>query len=214
MPVADVAWVLVVKLDWPRTSDAASPVVNPEPLRNSRTRLFAASATHRFPEESKARKIGSHMPVADVEHVLVVKLDWPRTSDAASPVVRGARYSVTRLLLHSATQRLPEESKAMPVGPFSPVDVTADEKPVKPDWPSTRVAAWSVVIALAISGDRLIKTHSNTAISTLNFEFTRRRLTPSNILRCLIFLTWGAQHMRTTRPRYHQNPKVARDAMF
>ena len=53
---------------------------------------------------------------------------------------REAANPKTRLLKRSATQRFPEESKAMPLGPFRPPAVVADTLDVKPVWPITREA--------------------------------------------------------------------------
>ena len=79
-----------------------------------RTLLLAESATQRLPLESNARPIGLFSPVEVVAAALVVKLDWPITRLAASPVETGALYSKTLLLASSETQRLPLESNARP----------------------------------------------------------------------------------------------------
>src|SRR5208283_750762 len=98
MPVAVVAAVLVVKLDWPRTIEAASPVENPALEKNPITRLLFSSATHRLPDESNATPEGWLKPVAVVAATAVLKLDWPRTSYAAWSVENGVVNSVTRSL--------------------------------------------------------------------------------------------------------------------
>jgi hypothetical protein len=55
-PLWLVAGAREVNPDWPRTSDAPMPVLNGG--LNSRTRSFAVSAAHKFPEESKASPPG------------------------------------------------------------------------------------------------------------------------------------------------------------
>jgi hypothetical protein len=74
------AHVKLVKPGWPITSDALSPIEKGGV--NSRTRLLSCSTTHRLPEESNAEPNGVQSPLCVVEHVPVVKLDWPITSDA------------------------------------------------------------------------------------------------------------------------------------
>lgn len=143
IPLAVVAVALVVKLDCPRTNDAASPVLNGAAY--SRTLLLVVSTTQRLPEESKATAPGFPSPVAVVENALVVKLDWPKTSVAASPVVKGAAYSMTLLLRLSANQRFPEASKPSPVGTSSFVADVPEVPIVKLDCPRTNVAASPVM---------------------------------------------------------------------
>ena len=132
------------------TREAAWPVVKPAPLTYSRTRLLASSATQRLPEESKAIPVGKQRLLALApprSQFPVLRLAWPRTSEAASPVVNGGVYSRIRLLSESATQRLPEESKASPVGMVSPAGEAAFMSVVKDDWPRTRVLDWVFVKA-------------------------------------------------------------------
>src|SRR2546428_725068 len=108
--VAVVPAVPVVKVLCPTTTVAASPVVIGAAYFS--TRLLAASTTQRFPAESNEIPNGTLSVVAVVPAVPVVKSPCPITTVAASPVVIGAAYSSTRLLLLSATQRLPAESNA------------------------------------------------------------------------------------------------------
>ena len=137
-PLCVVEHVLVVKPDWPITSDALSPFEKGGV--NSSTRLLDASVTQRLPEESNAMASGPQSPLCVVEHVPVVKLDWPITSDALSPFEKGGVNSSTRALDASATQRLPEESNAEPSGLQSPLCVVEHVPVVKLDWPITRDA--------------------------------------------------------------------------
>src|SRR5262249_18433019 len=59
------------------------------------------------------------------------KLDCPRTREALSPLANGAEYINTRFSPKSATQRLPDLSKANPVGPQSVFcDATVGQKNV------------------------------------------------------------------------------------
>ena len=96
------------------TSDADSPLENGD--LNSRTLLLPESTTQRFPLESNAMPVGPNRPPAGEESPDPVRLVWPITRLAASPVVKGGLYSRTRLLLLSTTQRSPLESKATAVG--------------------------------------------------------------------------------------------------
>jgi hypothetical protein len=129
-----------VKLPAPITSVAASWVENG--AMYSRTLPLRRSATQRLPLESNARPEGL---LSDEEFVtvlsLAVKLDWPITRLAASPVESGALYSRTLLLDESETQRLPLEPNARPVGALRPVAVVAEASDVKLDWPITTLAA-------------------------------------------------------------------------
>ena len=74
------------------------------------------SAAQRLPPESNARSAGPANPVEVTATAFDVKLDWPITRLAVSPVENGAAYSRTLLLASSATQRLPPWSNARPKG--------------------------------------------------------------------------------------------------
>jgi hypothetical protein len=76
-----------------------------------------------------------------VAEPLLVKPGCPRTVVAASPLVNGVVYSTTRLFWLSTTQRLPDESDAIPYGESRPVVVVAEPLLVKPGCPRTVVAA-------------------------------------------------------------------------
>lgn len=133
---------------------AAWPVVNPEPFINSRTLSLASSVTQRLPEESKATAEGAHSVVGegveeDPLQFSESKSVCPRTTLAASPVVNGARYSRTLLLLESATHRLPWESIATAEGTFRVVEEGLTPFEVKVVCPRTTLAAWLVVRARA-----------------------------------------------------------------
>jgi hypothetical protein len=110
---------------------------------NSKTRLLPPSGTQRLPEESNAKPDGPQSPLCVVEHVLVVKLDWPITSDALSPLEKGGLNSSIRLLKSSVAHRLPEESNATPEDKTPPKDkqsplcVVEHVLVVKFGWPIT-----------------------------------------------------------------------------
>ncbi len=87
-PVAVVAGVAVVKTDWPTTRLAAIPFEKVGEYRT--TLLLPASATQRFPEESKAAVRGNVRPIADVATFIVVKTDWPITRLAGIPFENAA----------------------------------------------------------------------------------------------------------------------------
>src|SRR5271170_8374905 len=96
------------------TSDADSPLENG--VLNSRTLLLPESTTQRFPLGSKAIPVGPNSPPDGEVSPDPVRLVWPITRLAASPVENGGAYSRTRLLLLSTAQRSPLESKATAVG--------------------------------------------------------------------------------------------------
>src|SRR2546428_273087 len=106
--VAVVPDVPVVKVPCPTTTVAASPVVIGAGYFSAR--LLPKSATQTFPAESNEILCGPPSVVAVVPDVPVVKVPCPTTTVAASPVVIGATYSSTRLLLTSSTKKLPAES--------------------------------------------------------------------------------------------------------
>src|SRR2546428_319846 len=137
--VAVVPYVPAVNARCPTTTVAASPVVIGAAYFS--TRLLAVSATQRFPAESNAIPIGLLSVVAVVPSVLVVNELCPTTTVAASPVVIGAAYFSTRLLLVSPTQRFPAESNEIPSGNLSVVAVVPAVPVVKVPCPTTTVAA-------------------------------------------------------------------------
>lgn len=110
---------------------------------NSSILLLPLSLTQRFPEESKASPVGEVRQEGLIEVVSehtsdeIVKLSFPKTMLAASPVDRGALNSKTRLFAISATHKSPDESKAMPVGVESPVGLVLELLEVKLVWPIT-----------------------------------------------------------------------------
>jgi hypothetical protein len=63
--------------------------------RYSTTRLSYESATHRFPEPAKVMPVGSYSPFDPPVCPTEVKLDWPITRLAASPVEKEGVYSRT-----------------------------------------------------------------------------------------------------------------------
>jgi hypothetical protein len=83
---------------------------------NSRTLLLPESVTQRFPLGSNATSVGPKSAPDGEVSPDPVRLVWPITRLAASPVEKGGAYSRTRLLLASTAQRSPLESKATPVG--------------------------------------------------------------------------------------------------
>ena len=97
------------KSAWPRTTDA--PAVKGG--GNSRTRQSYVSATHRFPEESKAIPQGPHR---ELEVAVEGQLPVPTTSDALSPSWNGWANSRTLSPPVSETQRFPLGSNAIPTG--------------------------------------------------------------------------------------------------
>lgn len=145
---------LLTKLDCPITSEALMPLVNGG--TNFNTLLFSRSLIQRLPEESKTIPVGQAMLCAlTVAPLALVKLGWPRTSEADIPFVNGAEYSSVLLLIRSVTQRLPEESKVIPEGVCNPVWLIADAEAVKPDWPMTKAALCEFVKADAIGTNEL-----------------------------------------------------------
>jgi len=118
--------------------------------------LLLNSATQRFPTESNEKPSGPLSVVAVVPAVPVVKVPCPTTRVAVSPVVIGAAYFSTRLLLRSATQRFPAESNEILAGMLSVVAVVPDVPVVKVPCPTTRVAVSPVVIGAAYSSTRLL----------------------------------------------------------
>src|SRR5262249_4544277 len=132
-------WVIehapVVKPGWPTTRAACSPFVKVGV--NSSTLLLAPSATQRFPDLSKASVTGKESPPRLVALAFVIKEDWPITSEADSPVEKGALNLSTLLFPSSATQRFPDLSNAMPVGVVNPLMVVAPVLVVKEDCPIT-----------------------------------------------------------------------------
>src|SRR5580698_5158845 len=112
---------------------------------NSSTRSLASSVTQRLPDESKARAEGAHSVVGKGVEVVPLQTSelnpvCPRTTLAASPVVRGARYSRILLLLVSATQRFPWASNATAEGTFSVVEEGLTPFEVNPVCPRTTLA--------------------------------------------------------------------------
>src|ERR1700719_394105 len=102
------------KVGCPMTSDANSPLENGD--LNSRTLLSPESTTHRFPLGSNARPVGPNSPPDGEVSVVPVRLVWPITQLAASPVEKGGSNSRTLLLLVSETHTSPLESKATAEG--------------------------------------------------------------------------------------------------
>src|SRR6267143_1036757 len=95
--VAVVPNVPVVNEPCPITTVAASPVVIGAAYIS--TRLLPPSAAQSVPTESNEIPSGPVSVVAVVPDVPVVNEPCPITTVAASPVVIGAAYSSTRLLL-------------------------------------------------------------------------------------------------------------------
>ena len=83
--------------------------------------------------------VGPYSPPEGEESLDPVRLVWPITKLAASPVENGGLYSRTRLLLVSTTQMSPLESKATAVG--LPMEVALGGLPaarvVRSGWPIT-----------------------------------------------------------------------------
>ena len=88
---------------------------------NSRILLFPESPTHRSPDESKASPPGLKSPVCVVLFPPVVKLVWPRTTEALIPFEKGGLNSRILLFNRSITQRSPEESNLRLDGWYSPL---------------------------------------------------------------------------------------------
>jgi hypothetical protein len=63
--------------------------------------------------------------LSEVPGKSVVNPACPSTRDALIPVVNGALNSRTLAFAASATQRFPEESKAIPPGKESPLELVA-----------------------------------------------------------------------------------------
>src|SRR5437773_8483429 len=91
--------------------DALSPLENSGD--NSRTRLFYESDTQRLPEESNATPVGKQSRLCDMgkQELVAVKLDWPMTRDALSPLENGGENSRTRLF-RSEERSVGKESRA------------------------------------------------------------------------------------------------------
>src|SRR2546428_118272 len=120
------------------------------------TRLLLSSAIQRFPTESNEIPVGRLSVVAVVPAVFVVIEPCLTTTVAASPVVIGAAYFSTRMLLISAIQRLHTESNERPNGMLSVVAVVPAVFVVNEPCPTTTVAASPVVIGAAYSSTRLL----------------------------------------------------------
>src|SRR5277367_6457677 len=129
---------------------AAIPVVNGGLY--SRTRLFEASATNKFPLESKAASPGPRSPAAVDAAALLVRLGWPSATLALIPVENGGLNSSVRLLPPSTTQRFPPASKLTPKGSES---VLAFGLPVSL-LPSITAALWSLENGGTNSSTRLL----------------------------------------------------------
>ena len=88
-------------------------------------RLFYVSEIQRLLEESNAIPVGvlSELAVGGLAALDDMNPDWPMTSEAVSPLVNGVVYFSARLFDVSDTQRLPEESNAIPVCPLSELAV-------------------------------------------------------------------------------------------
>ena len=100
------------------------------------------SATHKLPEESNATLVAFVRVIAVVPFASDVKSDCPSATVAAPPVERlAAGYFRTRLLPLSATHKLPDESKSMPVAFVIVVAVIPFASDVKSDCPRATVAA-------------------------------------------------------------------------
>ncbi len=89
---------------------------------NIKILLLPLSATQMFPEESKVTPPGKYMvlEVVIVAPALVVKFDWPNTSEALMALLNGEENFKVLLLHPSTIQRFPEESKAIPSGLHNP----------------------------------------------------------------------------------------------
>src|SRR5258706_964273 len=85
---------LDVRSGWPSAMVAAAPVAGDAGKRT--TRLLPASATHRFPDGSKAMPTGSHSVVAETPQPLLVRSGCPSATVAAMPLATGAGYFTTR----------------------------------------------------------------------------------------------------------------------
>ncbi len=114
------------------TAGVGEPVAASWPGVNSTTVLLASFATHRLPEELKARPSGNPNPLLG-----------PRmTFGTGEPVTASwlEANSTTVLLLTFATHRLPEELKAMAYGSSRLLPVVADRvaagdgEPVTVSW--------------------------------------------------------------------------------
>src|SRR5579859_6087009 len=120
-PAPSPPWLhpLVVKFpSWPKTRLAWPAEESGESY--SSTRLFPESLTYKLSALSSATLTGPHSESAAIRfrlQKLVVKLPaWPKTRSAVVSLVKGVLYSRTRLLVVSATQRLPWLSTATPRG--------------------------------------------------------------------------------------------------
>ena len=107
---------------------------------NSRSRLLELSASHMFPETSKANPPGDLRPVWLVAPALVVKLPCPRTAPALNPLMKRGTYSRSLLLPESVTQRLPERSNPRKSGTYRPLMLVAGTLVAKVACPITSEA--------------------------------------------------------------------------
>src|ERR1700733_1590987 len=102
------------------TMSAGAPSENEVALRHPRTRLLELSAMYRrcgVTLASTAICSGEFWELAVSSLAeLCVKSGCPRTSEAFSSLVKGARYSTARLLLESETNKSPAASSAKPAG--------------------------------------------------------------------------------------------------
>src|SRR6267143_2129200 len=160
--VAVVPNVPVVKPACPTTTVAASPVVIGAAY--SSTRLLPKSTTQRFPAESNDIPVGVKSVVAVVPAVFVVNEPCPTTTVAASPVVIGAAYFSTRLLLVSTTQRFPAESNAEVLAAKSVVAVVPTVPVVKVPCPTTTVAACPLKNAKTLLAGKIRMAKTNIVI--------------------------------------------------
>src|SRR5436190_451038 len=96
------------------------------------------------------------MVEAVVLPVLLVKSRWPKTLAAAAPLAEPLAKNNTRLLLRSATYRLPLLSTATPWGKFMVVAVAPGLLWVKSGWPKTPVAKAPLAAPLGKSSTRLL----------------------------------------------------------
>jgi hypothetical protein len=94
-------------------------LVPPEDAGNSTSLLFEASATQRFPDESKAIPCGAIRLVWLVAGTSVVNDGCPKTNDALAPVESGTPNSSTLSFPVSATQRSPKRSNAIASGKYT-----------------------------------------------------------------------------------------------
>ena len=113
---------LLMKLNWPRTPSAGSPLSLVAALAKRSTRWLEVSATQRVPVMSTVTPKGAYSVVAATVALrllaLLMKSAWPRTPSAGSPLslVAALAKRSTRLLEVSATQREPVLSTTTPAG--------------------------------------------------------------------------------------------------